>query len=77
MYIFGIIQLSESSIRIIRSDIRYLPNIGHIISESNIRFKYPISGTVPGYSRKTIQIDIRPSRLDGRSENIRTIYIST
>ena len=51
MYIFGIIQLPESSIRL---DIQYPPDIGHIIPKSGIQFKYPISGTIPRFFREKL-----------------------
>ena len=71
MYIFGIIQLPESSIRL---DIQYPPDIGHIIPKSGIQFKYPISGTIPRFLREKL-FKLNPPL---SVENIHTIiYIPT
>ena len=56
--------ISESPIRIIRLDIRYPTDIAHIVSESDIRIKYPNSYLISEknirISENHIRITIRP-----------------
>jgi hypothetical protein len=46
MYMFGIIQLPELNIRIIWPDIQYPMDVTLLISESDVRIKYPNSYSI-------------------------------